>query len=291
MDRNKIQADKYIDEVKSLPPAPTTTIELLGLLDDPNSHLDRFVELIRHDPALTAKILKRVNSAHFSLGEPTMDIFEVITRLGFYEVYCVVAAATGASIMALGKAKDRLDINLFWRHSVVTAVAAEKLARRVQEPAAVAFTAGLLHDIGKLIFAAANDTRYADLIKAADVAGGDLSAMEQMAFGVNHAAIGARLLRRWGLPESILLAVGQHHGALNAAQPSAQLVAIIQLANAIAHHLSEPAPALRDWSSSQPEAMTLLKLANPDVPALIAEIAMGLQRVQGFSTQQFDPVI
>src|SRR6185295_7116319 len=140
------------------------------------------------------------NSAALSGAEPASDMFEAVTRLGFYEVYCVVAAVVGARTMSLGKGKGDVDVGSLWRHSVVTAVVAETLARRVQEAEAVAFTAGLLHDIGKLVFASVEGSQYAGILRQTGAFGPGLADAEQAAFGVSHASIGARLLGRWGLP-------------------------------------------------------------------------------------------
>jgi HD-like signal output (HDOD) protein len=125
------KSDQYIDRVSHLPPAPTVATELLGLFGDANRDLDRIVELISHDPSLTAEVLKRCNSAALSGPEPASDMFEVVTRLGFYEVYRVVAALVGSRSMSLGKDKGSLDVGSLWRHSVVAGVVAETLARRV----------------------------------------------------------------------------------------------------------------------------------------------------------------
>lgn len=278
---NMDKSDQYIDRVPHLPPAPTVATELLGLFSDPNRDIDRIVELISHDPSLTVQVLKQCNSAFFSGAQPASDMFEAVTRLGFYEVYCLVAALVGAQAMSLGKAKGGLDVGSLWRHSVVAAVAADTLARRVQEAEAVAFTAGLLHDIGKLVFASVEGSRYADLVRQTGAFGPGLGDAEQAAFGVSHASIGARLLVRWSLPENVAVAVLHHHGSPRAAEPFERLAATVQLANNLAHHLCDQVPRVPDLLSCSPDAMTLLQLTADDVPTLIAQTQTGLQRVQG----------
>jgi putative nucleotidyltransferase with HDIG domain len=243
--------------------------------------LDRIVELISHDPSLTAEVLKRCNSASFSGAEAASDMFEAVTRLGFYEVYSVVAAVVGARTMSLGKDKGGLDVGSLWRHTVVTAVVAETLARRDQEPEAVAFTAGLLHDIGKLVFASVEGSKYADLLKQSGAFGPGLAEAEQAAFGVSHPSIGARLLARWGLPDNVAAAVLHHHGSPRAAEAFERLAATIQLANNLAHHMIDQVPSAPDLLSCSPDAMALLQLTAEDVPTLIAKTQTGLQRVAG----------
>ena len=274
------KADQYIDRVTDLPPAPTVATELLGLFGDPNHDIDRVVELIGHDQSLTVDVLRRCNSASFRGDEPASDMFEAVTRLGFYEVYCVVAALVGARAMSLGKNKGGLDAGSLWRHSVVTAVAAATLARRVQDVEATAFTAGLLHDIGKQVFSSVEGSAYSDILQQAGAFGQRLADAEQTAFGVSHARIGGRLLARWGLPENVAAAAFHHHASPNLAEPFAQLAAIVSLANSLAHQMIDQADHAPDLQLCHPDAVMLLQLSAADVAPLVAEIQSGLERVR-----------
>jgi len=281
METNRIdKADYYIDRVTDLPPAPTVATELLGLFGDPNHDIDRIVELIGHDQSLTANVLRRCNSASFGGDGAASDMFEAVTRLGFYEVYCVVAALIGARAMSLGKAKGGMDVGSLWRHSVVTAVAAATLARRVREAEAVAFTAGLLHDIGKQVFSSAEGATYANLLKQTGAYGRGLADAEQTAFGVSHAVLGAKLLGRWGLPGSVVVTALHHHGSPRLAEPFAQMAATVSLANDLAHQMIDQTPPTPDLASCNPDAVTLLQLSAEDVGPLIEEIQTDLQRVE-----------
>jgi HD-like signal output (HDOD) protein len=144
--------DRYLDRVEQLPPAPLVATQLLGLFNDPDRDIDRIVELVSTDPALTAETLKRCNGTCFVGAEPASDMFEAVTRLGFYEIYCIVVGLIASRTMTQVRSKYSSDATQLWRHTVTTAVIASILAKRVQEAEATAFTAGLLHDIGKLIF-------------------------------------------------------------------------------------------------------------------------------------------
>jgi len=274
-------ADHYIDLVQHLPPAPTIAIELLGLFDDPDRDIDRIVELIGLDPSLTLEVLKRCGKATAGAGMETADMFEIITRLGFYEVYCVVASVVGARAMAIGKPKSVLDTGTLWRHSVVTAVAAAVLARYLKETEAIAFTAGLLHDIGKLVLVSVEHSRYADIISQTGAFGPNFAEAEQSAFGVSHAHIGARLLSRWGLPEDVTVATLHHHNAPELAEPYQRLAAMINLANSLAQQVVEPKADLSELLARHADAMILLQLKADDIPILIKQTQKDLQRVQG----------
>jgi putative nucleotidyltransferase with HDIG domain len=186
-------------------------IELLSLFREPDRDIDRVVELISHEPSLTAEVLKRCNSACFMGDTPAEETFTAVSRLGFYEVYTVVVGVFGASTVSLPGLRDVLDINALWQHAVMTAAAASALTEDDQESAGAAFTAGLLHDVGKLILASAEGPRYAKIRQESAEHGESLVTAERAAFGLNHAEIGGRLLSRWNLPEDVVTAVLHHH--------------------------------------------------------------------------------
>ncbi len=76
-------------------------MQLLGLFREPDRDVDRIVELIRLEPSLTAEVLNRCNSAVFGRGESATDVFEAVSRLGFYEIYCLVLALVSSQLTFL----------------------------------------------------------------------------------------------------------------------------------------------------------------------------------------------
>ncbi len=288
---NLTAADRYLDRITELPPAPGVASELLGLFSDPNIDIDPVIDLIRRDPSLTANVIKMCNTALFRGAEAADDIFEAVTRLGFYDVYQVVAALLGARAMSMWKTNGGLNINDLWRHSVASAIAAGKLAKRTDESEAVAYTAGLLHDIGKLVFASVEGARYADLVNAARKSGTNLRDAERAAFGVDHALVGQQLLVRWGLPASVTEAIGLHDDPPQIDQPFGRLTAIVQIASELAAQ-AEPGAALAQVTPSlHPAAMELLVITDDELPTLLAEIQEGLAQVAGISPVHSNPVI
>ena len=153
------------------------------------------------------------------------------------------------------------------------------LARRVAQPEAVAFTTGLLHDVGKLVFAAVEQEGYAGLIKSAGGFGAGLCTAEEAELGLTHAMVGARLLARWKLPAHIALAVLHHHHSPAAAAPFERLTAIVHLANCLAHYVGDNAPS--ELAASSPDAMVLLELTAKEVPEVVEEIQEGMERAEG----------
>jgi len=273
--------DRFLDRVENLPPAPTVAIQLLELFSDPDRDIDRIVAIIKLDPSLTAATLKRCNNSAFSGMEPAADMFEAVCRLGLYEIYSLVTGLIASQTMTAVRAKYSWDSTRLWRHTVTTAVIASILAKRVEVVEASAFTAGLLHDLGKIIFVSVEGVAYAEMARNAGLFGPAVVAAEKSAFGFSHADLGARLLARWGIPENICVAVQRHHHSPAAANQHQRFAATVHLANALAHQMvdgSANAPAAADASQ---QAMELVELKAKDLPALRQQIALAMERVQG----------
>ena len=272
------KVDQYIESVTQLPPAPTLLVELLGLFKDPDRDVDRVVELVSLDPSITAEVLRRCNSAFLRGSEPVNDMFEAVSRLGFYEVYTVVAAMFGASTRAIPGAAGAIDVGTLWRHSVATAVAASVVAEEAGESTGAAFTSGLLHDIGKLVFASVERAGYGQLLNSS-ASEHSLIITERSAYGTDHAEIGGRLLSRWNLPPDVCSAIQFHHTpTADAADPFQRSAAAVCLGDWIAHHLNEPDPSL---TSEHGLLLCPLELRADTIQPLFARTQKGLERVKG----------
>ena len=273
--------DLYIDRVKRLPPSPTVAIQLLNLFSDSDRDIDRIVELVSHDPALTAQTLKRCNSAFIGGAVPASDMFEAVSRLGFYEVYCIVAALMASRTMGQVQGKYGLDATRLWQHTVTTAVIASILAKRVQVLEAAAFTAGLLHDLGKLILVSVDGFAYAEMVRKVGAFGPALAAAEEAERGFTHAALGARLLARWGVPENICVAVQLHHQAPTGTAQFQRIAATVNVGNLLAHQMIDAPPNASAAVDMSPEALDLVDLENHDIPSILEKSHEALEKVQG----------
>jgi putative nucleotidyltransferase with HDIG domain len=272
--------DRYLGHVKHLPPAPTVAVQLLELFSDPDRDIDRIVKLIEYDPSLTAETLQRCNRGdHLGMETPS-DMFEAVSRLGLYEIYSIVVALMASRTMAQVRAKYSWDESRQWRHSVTTAVISSTLAKRVQVVEAHAFTAGLLHDIGKLVLVSVEGVTYAEMVRTDGHFGSALAAYEESLLGFTHAALGARLLARWGLPEGICLAVQLHHQSPTSIKHHQRLAAVVNFANCLAHQLDDCSAGAPAAAEASPEAMALVELTAEDLPALVQLINQDMERVR-----------
>lgn len=273
-------ARRYLDGVTSLPPAPMLLTKLLELFRDPDHDLDQLVQIIGYEPSLTAQLLRTCNSAYFAGEQPTRDIFDAVTKIGLYQVYCLVVAIYGAKANSMPGADKGVDVKELWRHSVAVAVSASVAADDTGRNKAEAFTAGLLHDIGKLVLASTERHAYATLIERAKAEGMLLSVLERRAFAIDHAQLGGELLRRWGLPSDIVAAVRFHH-EIESAPPFEQLTAAVQVGDMISHQLFAGDLTGNDILAPSTFALEILQLSFDDLPRLLAKTQAELEKVKG----------
>jgi putative nucleotidyltransferase with HDIG domain len=232
--------DQYLAGMRNLPPTPVLLVQLIGLFQKPDRDLDDIVVLTRRDPVLATEVLRQCNATFFGIGAKVSDINEALFRLGFHEVYRLTVLLFGRQMLRANSVSPRIPMEAFRRHSSITAIASGAIAGLVGEPEGLAFTAGLLHDIGKVVLAISEGDRYAEMIRLHGPSGEALCHSEKETFGFDHTEIGARLLNRWELPESISApALFHHHGDSGEFGRS---VAIVRLANLLAHHLDDPDP-------------------------------------------------
>jgi putative nucleotidyltransferase with HDIG domain len=270
----------YLDGVTSLPPAPTLVTELLTLFREPDRDVDQVVQLISYEPSLTAQILRTCNSVCFAGEQPPGDIFEAVSRVGFYQVYCLVVSLFGAKTKAMEGADKGVNVDDLWRHSVAVAVSAAVVADEGGQTRAVAFTAGLLHDIGKLVLASAERERYACLVQRAKDEGILLSALERSALMIDHAELGGELMQRWNLPPEIVAAVRHHHD-FEAAPSHEQLTAAVQVGDVIAYQIFAEDLANTDVLAPSFAALDILGISAADFPRLQAKAEAELEKVKG----------
>jgi putative nucleotidyltransferase with HDIG domain len=264
-----------------LPPAPRVLLELLEQLGRPNVDASRIEELIKYDPALTASVLLLCNSAALAAATPVENLDEAIVRLGFQQLYSLVAVASIARGLSRRPRVQKATQNDLWSHSLVAAVAAQAIARDVGEDDKLAFTAALLHDLGKLILTDALEQGYSKLCHDVQTARSSLFCAELTAFGVQHAQIGGRVLERWGFPGSLVAAVCFHHDP--AAAPSHQrLAAQVHLGNAVAYLLGRGYGQHVLAPHGQTDAMEILHLPEGCLARFQSETESQLSTIQRY---------
>lgn len=273
--------DRYIDGVEHLPPAPTLVVELMTLFRKPDRDVDEVLQLMSHEPSLTAEVLKRCNSAFFGGDGPIVDVSEAVFRLGFYEVYQMVAAMFAARAFSMPEISNVVPLDSLWHHSVTTAVAARTMASDLGETEGVAFTAGLLCNVGVLVLASAERSKYVELVRRSGWLGLDLARAERELLGLDHAEVGARLLSRWGMPPSIAIPVRHHHD-LAGTESFKQTLSILILADRVARAICEGDATNPEHWDEEADTMLSLNFTPETMVSVMHRTQSGVKRIKGF---------
>ncbi|PWB47722.1 MAG: histidine kinase [Nitrosomonadales bacterium] len=224
------QVSRTIQQVPSL---SAVVMEVLASFDKPDIDIAGLAQKISQDQGLTARVLRVANSPFYGMSTKIGSVQEAVVVLGFHSVRALVAAAG-----IIGQFPDSghqcFDRTGFWRHGIGTAACAQTLARSLGQNQALAFTAGLLHDIGKLALDAYFHDDYQLALAHCVAEDTPLLAAERAVLGVDHAQVGHELARRWKFPAEIQLAIRDHHQPGN--EP-ATLTGLVHVANVLCHAL------------------------------------------------------
>ena len=256
--------DELLDSVDSLPPAPQVLVQLLSVLSKAETNLTRVVDLISFDPALTAKLLQTCNSGLFGRSTSVNDVSDAVNRLGFQAVYHIVAVACGERFIRTSP-DTGVDAGLMWRHSVTVAFAAQFLSEGMLHDGGLPFTAGMLHDLGKVVMAEAYKAEYGQLVNRAALVGKTLVEQERALFGMDHCEVGARLLERWKFSPRFVASVRYHHDPLSAGDDAAPFASCIDLADALAHSLDDRGEGPAIFVIGSQAALKVLNLTSADL--------------------------
>lgn len=231
---NPISLAQIIDSVKDLPTLPAIVMELLNNIDNEELNMHDLAQKVSHDMALTAKTLRYANSPYYSTMVKVTTVQQAISLLGLSTVRQIVitAALTGCFPENNCRGFSHKD---FWRHSNAVAITARILARKLRLNADVAFTAGLLHDIGALVLATCYTEAYENVLAQRLELQTTQYETEKQLLGIDHALVGETLATQWNFSEVMIKAIAGHH---HPEKPGLGFLAtIVHVADGIAHAL------------------------------------------------------
>lgn len=203
---------ELIAATRELRALPSTTLQLTSLLDDDTVDAASVLEIIEKDPSLTANLLKLANSAFYGLRRQVATTHEALVMLGNQTVVNLAFAASMGDVLRGPLAAYRLGRNQMWHHCLGTALAAASLVALDDASISArerAFTAGLVHDIGKLLLNTPLKKELEQLPVEADFA--DLMDGEKRILGFDHTEAGACLGESWNFPAPLVEVIRWHH--------------------------------------------------------------------------------
>ncbi|RKZ14903.1 hypothetical protein DRQ50_08275 [bacterium] len=245
------ELERMVAEIDELPSIPETLIEVLRVIDDPDSGASDLAGVVRLDAPLSAKILRLANSPFYSTRSDISDVVRSISVLGYETTRNVAISLTVATsvVSAVARAGGRLDYRELWRHSVTTGAMAKELARLGGNPdPEEIFAGGLLHDLGKFILELYAPEAYDQVVHQRQRSRRQLKALEHEAFGFDHVEVGAAFATSWRFPELLVACIGGHHEqrrpATSATTRLDKAAAMVALADYLANMVEPPASDL-----------------------------------------------
>lgn len=204
-DPQKEEMRQRLKDVQSLPTLPSIATKLNRMVEDSEVTAVQLGSVIEKDQVLTSKLLKAVNSSFFGFPQRISTVSNAIVLLGFNVIKTLVVTSSIFEIM------ESSDVGLF-EHSLGCATAAGILAKRrgIKNPEEVS-TAGLIHDLGKIVIRAELPDEYSRILKMSEDLQIPMQEAETKILGVTHTEIGGWLARRWNLPICLVLPIEYHH--------------------------------------------------------------------------------
>jgi putative nucleotidyltransferase with HDIG domain len=280
---------------------PEICMQVQALADSPHTTADDIAEVVGKDTALTTRLLKLVNSAYFSLPRKIDTVSRAVNLIGMRELRNLTLAASAAEVFA-NIPSSLIDMAGFWQHSVFTGLMARNMARccNVLHSERL-FTAGLLHDVGRLLMLMKlpEETAQTESMRLQSTL--DICEIERNTVGFDHAEVGQALLLHWNMPETLSASVLYHHNPKIALQAHIE-AALLHIADQVTHCAQEskdplgspfydPYGALLDADLNaesisetalgkiQPEALNLTRISAEDMVEAISASSAGFNQV------------
>ncbi|MBN2446495.1 MAG: HDOD domain-containing protein [Phycisphaerae bacterium] len=225
--------DEIVEQVHTLPRLQDTALRLIEVVRDPSSSIEQIVATIQYDQVVTAQILRLCNSAYFGMARQVSSIGDAVRFLGTSKLLQLAMAAHTQTLLGRAQTGYGLPPNALWLHSVGVAIGAPMFAHRFGvEHEGLIFTAGLLHDVGKIVLNEYVASEYAEIARIVSTTHSSFLEAEQQVLGLTHPEVGSRIAEEWNLPTEIVDAIRYHHEA-DSKQPASDLIDAVALADSV----------------------------------------------------------
>jgi len=271
------QIELAVSGLDSLSTLPCIAVQFVPKLLQGQFSPSAIADIIESDPALTARILSLIEQRGVGLPDGRFSLRQALDKLPAHDVRDAVLSINVLQAFDLedGIDKDRATAKKgLLLHSIAVACCAKDIAEMAspQMDSQLAYSAGLLHDIGKLALEETMPKSFASMVEEAQSTKRSSRAIEQKHLGTDHTIIGKRLGQKWRLPNLIVLAIWLHHSqsvTIAEDMPEARIAAVVQLADSIAHQsgigssgsfdLPEPAESISQWLGISPEQLQQIR--------------------------------
>ena len=225
------------DYIKTMPSLPTSLAKVLEICNNPQTSPADLNHIISLDPVLVGRVLKLINSAYYGLGQPVTNLARAIIMLGINTVKNLALSTTVMGQLSSKKASHGLNMEGFWRHSLCVGVSSKFLAKKRGIDSKYTeeyFTAGLLHDIGKIPINALLSKEYVLTVSTADRDRKPLYQVEESSLGLTHCSTGEMIKGAWKLDGAVGDAIVHHHDCENYSGDHKEVLYSVAAANRFA---------------------------------------------------------
>ncbi len=259
--------EALIQRMTDLPSLPAVISEVLQLTEQNESSAESLACIIEADHALTVKLLRIANSAFYGLAQEVYTVRDAIILIGFEAVRSIAISALVVS--GVWVEDDIFDARRFWVHSLCCGLFAQVVAGRVRRVKPdVAFTLGVLHDIGRMVLVQAIPKTYRALLQTLKTQRCYLWQAERSLLGYHHGEIGAVIARKWNLPIAYCEAIERHHEP-DITLTNGELASVLALSDALSHYTD---PSERERRTIQPLHKALWEPLGLDESAIRAMV-------------------
>ena len=229
-------ARKALSHIGDIATLPEVTLRIIRVVEDPKSTARDLHEIIKTDPALSAKILKVVNSAFYGLPGQVANLDRAIVLLGLTAVKNISISASVTRLFNRTRGPARALARQLWSHSVAVAVASRLITRTIGRKLAAeeAFLAGLIHDLGIIVELQCWPDRMAKIVEYCTRRQADFCQTERQAIGADHQTFGRALATKWNFPRHLRTVMGYHHTTDRLVPDQRELATIVHLADILA---------------------------------------------------------
>jgi putative nucleotidyltransferase with HDIG domain len=227
-----------VDHVNSLPQFPENILTIQRMINDPKSDMGTIARHISQDPAMTADLLKIVNSAQYMLAKKVDTISEAVKMVGIRGIKNLLYSYGTQKILG----DDTVDKKALWEHSYRVAFYAYNMVRNFKREKNLlddVYVSGILHDMGKIVFSNVHPDLLKNIRDFCQEKGLPASMFEDLSAGLNHAEIGALIAEKWNFPDPLIMAIRYHHDPGSAEPEHRDLVQAVYLANMFCEYEKE----------------------------------------------------
>lgn len=269
----KMTLSELVEHVDEIPMFSESVKRILDIVEDKNADAKAIEREIMKDQSFTVKVLRLANSAFFGARRKINTVSEAIVLLGLQAIKSMVFASTVGTVMVKELPGYALDKEELWKQSQTCAITARIVAKKAKySKPDVAYTAGLLHDIGKVILDVYLSSEYKLVQEKVDSGEYPFEAVEEEVLGFNHGQVGARIAKKWRLPEELVESIALHHNPTEG-ELDPKLVAITHVADGLVMMMGMYLGTDGMAYEFSEEAMSLLGLDEHVLTEVMSEVA------------------